>query len=142
MFYITLYGKSLEVSDSLEVATNLQKLKQSRNLVAEAVEILSIKLDDIDLVSPILDLGYDCPQEVRCTYSRDQLFVALVFKNPSTIREGVKYLKEIKTDVLLVTLNKSDKEYSPSTMYDDYSINESQFCWQTQSTISDHTATA
>ena len=142
MFYITLYGKSLEISDSHEVESNLQKLKQSKNLVAEAVEILSIKLDDIDLVSPVIDLGYDCPLDVHCTYSRDQLFVALGFKNPSTIREGVKYLKEIKTDVLLVTLNKSDKEYSPSTMYDDYSINESQFCWQTQSTISDHTATA
>lgn len=142
MFYITLFGQSFEVSDSNEVASNLQKLRQSKNLISEIVEILSIKLYDIDLISPVLDLGYECPLDVHCTYSRDQLFVALGFKKPSTIREGVKYLKDLKTDVLLVTLNKSDKEYSPSTMYDDYSINESQFCWQTQSTISDHTPTA
>lgn len=142
MFYITLFGKSLELSDRGEVASNLQKMKLSKNLVEETVEILSIRLNDIDFVSPVLDLGYDCPLDVHCTYSRDQLFVALGFKNPGTIREGVKYLKDIKTDVLLVTLNKSDKEYSPSTMYDDYSISESQFCWQTQSTISDHTVTA
>lgn len=142
MFYITLFGQSFEVSDSNEVASNLQKLRQSKNLISEIVEILSIKLDDIDLISPVLDLGYECPLDVHCTYSREQLFVALGFKKPSTIREGVKYLKDLKTDVLLVTLNKSDKEYSPSTMYDDYSINERQFCWQTQSTISDHTATA
>ena len=142
MFYITLFGKSFELSDDNEVTSNLQKLKQSKNLIAETVEILSIKLDTVGLVSPVLDLGYECPLDVHCTYSRDQLFVALGFKNPGTIREGVKFLKEIKTDVLLVTLNKSDKEYSPSTMYDDYSISEDQFCWQTQSTISDHTATA
>ena len=142
MFYITLFGKSCEESENDELSSNLQKLKQSKNLVAETVEILTIKLNDIDFISPVLDLGYDCPLEVHCTYSRDQLFVALGFKKPGSIREGVKYLKEHQTDILLVTLNKSDKEYSPSTMYDDYSISESQFCWQTQSTISDHTPTA
>ena len=53
---------------------------------------------------------------------------------PSNIREGVKWLPEKQLDVLLVTLNKSDKDYSPTTMYKDYSINESLFHWQSQST--------
>lgn len=56
---------------------------------------------------------------------------------PNTVREGVKYLEDKKTDVLFVTLNKSDKDYSPTTMYDDYSINESMFHWQSQSQTSD-----
>ena len=49
---------------------------------------------------------------------------------------GVKYFAEKKTDVFFVTLNKSDKDYSPTTMYNDYSINESLFHWQSQSTTS------
>lgn len=56
---------------------------------------------------------------------------------PSTVREGVKWLPEQKLDVLFVTLNKSDKDYSPTTMYKDYSINENLFHWQSQSTISE-----
>lgn len=34
-----------------------------------------------------------------------------------------------------MTLNKSEKDYSPSTMYNDYSINDTLFHWQSQSTI-------
>ena len=40
------------------------------------------------------------------------------------MREGVKWLPDKKIDVLFVTLNKPDKDYSPTTMYNDYSINE------------------
>ena len=36
--------------------------------------------------------------------------------------------------MFFVTLNKSDKDYSPTTMYNDYSINSELFHWQSQST--------
>ena len=50
------------------------------------------------------------------------------------MREGVKWLPEKHLDVFFVTLNKADKDYSPTTMYHDYSINENLFHWQSQST--------
>lgn len=43
-----------------------------------------------------------------------------------------RFIKQM--DVFFVTLNKADKDYSPTTMYNDYSINESLFHWQSQST--------
>ncbi len=46
----------------------------------------------------------------------------------------VLYLPEKKIDVFLITLNKSDKDYSPTTMYEDYAISPSLFHWQSQST--------
>ena len=46
------------------------------------------------------------------------------------LRQGVKWLPDKQVDVLFITLNKSHKDYSPTTMYDDYSINERQFHWQ------------
>lgn len=46
---------------------------------------------------------------------------------PNTVREGVKWLPDKELDVFFVTLNKSDKDYSPTTMYNDYSINDSLF---------------
>ena len=43
--------------------------------------------------------------------------------------------------MLLVTLNKSDKDYTPTTLYEDYSINEQLFHWQSQSTTSEASKT-
>lgn len=74
-------------------------------------------------------------------YSSQKLLVALDFLKPATVREGVKWLPEKQLDVFFVTLNKADKDYSPTTMYKDYSINESLFHWQSQSTTAENSAT-
>ncbi len=84
----------------------------------------------------VLDFGFERPFDLHCTYRRDQILVALDFMKPKTVREGVKYLPDKKADLFFVTLNKADKDYSPTTMYNDYSINESLFHWQSQSTTS------
>ena len=52
------------------------------------------------------------------------------------LREGVLYIEEKKTDVFLITLNKVEKHFSPSTMYEDYAINDELFNWQSQSRTS------
>lgn len=48
---------------------------------------------------------------------------------------------EKQADLFFITLNKSDKDYSPTTMYNDYSVNEYLFHWQSQSTTAEHSAT-
>lgn len=49
---------------------------------------------------------------------------------------GVFKIEELNTELLFVTLNKSDKDYSPSTQYNDYVVSEYQFHWQSQNTDS------
>ncbi len=56
-------------------------------------------------------------------------------------REGVKYFEDLKTDIFFITLNKSDKDFSPSTQYEDYAINDRLFHWQSQSRTSDTSPT-
>ena len=60
---------------------------------------------------------------------------------PDTVREGVRWVPEHKIDVLLNTLNKAEKDYSPTTMYQDYSISDHLFHWQSQSTTSEASPT-
>ena len=60
---------------------------------------------------------------------------------PDTVREGVKWLADKKLDVFFITLNKSDKDYSPTTLYDDYSISDTLFHWQSQSTTAETSPT-
>jgi len=76
--------------------------------------------------------------------SFDQILAALgkhTEQKRSSFREGVLYLTEKKLDVFFVTLNKSEKDYSPSTMYQDYSINEELFHWQSQSRTTEESLT-
>ena len=49
---------------------------------------------------------------------------------------GVFNLPEHNATLLFVTLNKSEKDFSPSTQYNDYLINEDYFHWQSQNTDS------
>ena len=104
-------------------------------------KLLAYRYEQIDFIDEPVDLGFDCPLNLHCTYTRDQLLVAMDFMKPATVREGVKWLAEKKLDVFFVTLNKADKDYSPTTMYNDYSINESLFHWQSQSTTAENSAT-
>ena len=52
-------------------------------------------------------------------------------QNSPEFREGVKRLK-IKNRYLFINLNKSEKDFSPSTMYEDYAINDKLFHWQSK----------
>ena len=51
---------------------------------------------------------------------------------------GAFNLPEYDATLLFVTLNKSDKDFSPSTQYDDYVINKDYFHWQSKNTDSHH----
>ncbi|WP_026670177.1 DUF3427 domain-containing protein [Butyrivibrio sp. AE3006] len=141
MFYVTLWQSTVDDWNSLEVKQNLSELYNSKNMFSELIELLNYNLERIDVVGDEVDLGFDCPLELYCTYTRDQILVAMDFMKPQTVREGVKWLEDKQVDVFFVTLNKADKDYSPTTMYNDYSINEEFFHWQSQSTTSDTSQT-
>ncbi len=141
MFYVTVWGTVAEDFDNDEVLGNLYALADSPVMLSELIELLKYQYNRIDFIDSPVDVGFDCPLDLHCTYTRDQLLVSLDFMKPSTVREGVKWLPEKKLDVFFITLNKSDKDYSPTTMYNDYSINERLFHWQSQSTTADTSPT-
>lgn len=141
MLYVTIWQEAAEDWNSDGVRNNLRALASSPALLDEMVELLRYQYNHIDFIDVPVDLGFACPLDVHCTYTRDQLLVALDFLKPATAREGVKWLPEKKLDVFFVTLNKADKDYSPTTMYKDYSINETLFHWQSQSTTAESSPT-
>ncbi len=141
MFYMTVWGKAFDEESREALAEKLTALAESPLMVQELQELLRYQYDRIDFIDEPVDLGFDCPLDLHCSYSRDQILAAMDFLKPATVREGVKWLPEQKLDVFFVTLNKSDKDYSPTTMYNDYSINETLFHWQSQSTTGEQSAT-
>lgn len=82
------------------------------------------------------------PLALHGSYQREEILAALghadLSRPPSQFREGV-----LKTtvnghviDAFFITLNKSEAEYSPSTMYRDYPLSPTLFHWESQSTTS------
>ena len=136
MFNITVWGQSAESWTSSDSVTHLRELASNKLMVSELIALLRYQFNHIDFIDRPVNLGFNCPLDLHCTYSRDQLLTALGYQKPSNIREGVKWLEDKKLDAFMITLNKSDKDYSPTTMYNDYSINETLFHWQSQSTTS------
>ncbi len=141
MFYITVWGKAADPWNGEEMQNNLRALASSPVMLGELTALLQYQYDRIDFIDAPVDVGFDCPLDLHCTYTRDQLLIAMDFMKPSTVREGVKWLPDQKLDVFFVTLNKADKDYSPTTMYNDYSINEWLFHWQSQSTTAEASST-
>jgi hypothetical protein len=141
MMYVSIWLKTVDDWSNDEVLDNLYTLSDCPVLLGEMMELLRYNYNHIDFIDEPVDLGFDCPLDLHCTYTRDQILVALDFMKPSTVREGVKWLPEKQTDVFFVTLNKADKDYSPTTMYNDYSINSELFHWQSQSTTAENSPT-
>ena len=148
MWNLTFYDNDFEDMDWENVSVCLDRLSQNPHVKKEIEALLAIQYDHIDVVSPKLSLPYDCPLEIYRTYTRKQILAALGLAKPGSVREGVKYLHEKNsdmvtkdTDVFFVTLNKSEKEFSDTTLYDDYAVDKKLFHWQSQNTTSPESST-
>ncbi len=104
-------------------------------LVNELKEVIQILISKINYVEGDLDLTYSCPIKVHSRYTREQILSAFgqnTLEKKSSSREGVLNIKDKNTELLFVTLEKTEDKYSPTTMYDDYAISEKLFHWQSQ----------
>ena len=137
MFYLTIWNEAAQELGAEDVQRNLRRLAAAPVMRQEIRALLQYSLDRVDLVAEPVALGFQHPLELHCHYSLRQISTAMEYFNYGALQGlGVKYFPEKKTDVFFVTLNKSDIDYSPTTMYNDYSINELLFHWQSQSTTS------
>lgn len=123
---------------------SLQRLNNNPTLRTEVVELLGYRLGRVDEVPPTLKLPFVCPLTLHALYTRDEILAALghwTRDQQKEMREGVLHLPAIRADVFLFTLNKTEEHFSPTTMYQDYAINEHLFHWQSQSTTSPESPT-
>ena len=115
--------------------SSLYQLIKNPKLLSELKEILQYNYNKIKFVDHKVELLFRCPLDVHCCYNRDEILAAVgyyTFSKKTNQREGVIYLDNLKTELLFVTLNKSEKDYSPSTLYNDYAISDKLFHWQSQ----------
>ncbi len=107
----------------------------------ELLSIIQLTYDQLDLITkPLILSSNDQVLELHGIYTKNQILCAMNYhtiQKCMSHREGVLYLKDQDVDIFFVTLNKSDADYTETTLYDDYAIDEKQFHWQSQSVTTD-----
>jgi superfamily II DNA or RNA helicase len=97
------------------------------------------------VAAPLAGRLASLPLLSHARYSREEIVAALDYAHlrrlPNSLQQGVFWAEAWTTDAFLVTLTKSEKDYSPTTMYQDYAISPSLFHWETQSGTSVTTPT-
>ena len=129
-------GKFKSLDDSIKA------IGENKVLVDEIIELLEILIDRIDFKETDIELPYEQPLKLHARYTRDQILAAFglnTFQSKSSNREGVAEISSLKTELLFINLLKSEKDYSPTTMYDDYAISDRLFHWQSQNSAGPET---
>ncbi len=134
MCHYNFWDKSGSELGFTSLKQSLAALRDTQ-LQAELLDVISLLIERIhhhELEMQIPDIP---SLKVHSRYTREQILAASgasSFDKKSTAREGVLVLKALNVELLFVTLKKSVKQFSPTTMYHDYAINESLFHWQSQ----------
>ena len=139
ILYYTLYNKSPRELGINNLDEFLHRLYKNKVMYDEILEVLKYNLKNLKVKTLSDNLKFESNLEVHSTYTKDQILAALgksTLDKKYPLREGVLYIEDIKTDIFLITLNKVEKYFSPSTMYEDYAINDELFNWQSQSRTS------
>ena len=123
------------------LSESLALLWQHPAVRLELVELFGL-LDDraAHVAVPLADVARwqePVPLSVHSRYRLDDILSAfglMTPEKPHRLREGVKYDPATGSDLFFVTLEKSERHYSPTTRYRDYALSPTLFHWESQST--------
>lgn len=124
------YG--LSFSDMYGAISSLEAMKW---FMEELSYLVKLRLSQLSRTTQWLTIDDNAEIELYGCYSADEIHLLLEGKPGRWQVLGTQYNRERKFAMVFVTINKSDKEYSPSTRYEDYAISANQFHWQSMNKV-------
>ena len=142
MLFAILGGRGQPITEADQV---LPRVRETPVLYREINDLLDILADRIRTVSKPLDPAGDVPLASHATYTLGEIVAAhgRTGNNGALVspQGGVLRDPATQTDLLFVTLEKSDADYSPTTRYADFPISPTLFHWESQNSASPDTPT-
>jgi hypothetical protein len=139
MLHFSLWGWNEPIS---QLAAGLERLwvnPARREEIVDLTHALRARLRRI--TQPVAPTG-ELPLHVHARYSLPELLAAFGVANPAAARgTGVKWIEPEQADVFWFNLRKTEKHFSPSTMYADRAISPSLFQWESQNATSEASMT-
>lgn len=135
MLHYDFWDKSPNKLGFSTISKSLSVFGNDDVLMSELLEVTEYILDSINIAEIPMELNKPNALCIHSRYSRDEILSAFGANHDEkkySSREGIMELKEDKIELLFVTLNKSHKQFSPTTLYHDYAISETLFHWQSQ----------
>ena len=141
LFYYTVWMNGVEKVNKvygtaflniLEAVASLGKMEW---FVDELRFMVSLRLSQLSQTTQWLRVDDEAEIELYGCYSADEVHLLLENTLGRFLVFGTQYNMARKFAMVFVTINKSDKEYSPSTLYEDYAISPMQFHWQSMNKV-------
>ena len=137
MLFAILGGRRQSITETDRV---IARIRESADLRREIIDLLEILADRIRAVTQPLDPSGYVPLASHATYNLGEIVAAHTPTGEQGAlvlpQGGVLWDKPTRTDLLFVTLEKSDADYSPTTRYADYPISPTLFHWESQNSAS------
>jgi superfamily II DNA or RNA helicase len=134
MITVQLFGTGERWTPLVDALVVLWQMGAWREELVQLLELLAKRADH--RLYP-LPWALPVPLRVHGHYSRAEIeaaFGILRDDAPWSHREGVLWNEPSQTDLLFVTLNKSEALFSPTTRYRDLALGPTLFHWESQST--------
>jgi superfamily II DNA or RNA helicase/HKD family nuclease len=108
-------------------------------IVRELDELREVLEDRVGVASQVLPVP-EWPLALHRHYSRREIAAGVGYVTDGdkviSLQGGILQLKDVKRELLFVTLDKSGKSFSPTTRYRDYASSPTSFHWETQAAAS------
>ena len=142
MLFAVLGGHQQPIDKADQV---LERVCRSKELRHEICDLLEILADRIRTVPCPLDPVGEVPLASHASYTLGEIMAAYMHTGRHgalvNLQAGVLWNEATNTDLLFITLEKSEKDFSPATRYADYPISSTRFHWESQNTASPDTPT-
>jgi superfamily II DNA or RNA helicase len=138
-FHYRMWGKPGRALGIMTIEESFNRLARNPSILRDLEEVLAWSDDESRVGSISAILPYACHLELHASYGSDEIKAALggaSLESAGMTGVGRLHFPEIKTVVALVTFQKTEKEFSPSTMYKDYPVSRELLHWETQSQTS------
>ncbi|MFD9462576.1 DUF3427 domain-containing protein [Streptomyces sp. NPDC060027] len=118
----------------------LESLRDQPAFRDELRQVLTYAMEQCDhFPIPLSGPHSSIPLKVHSSYNRSEILAALGVARfggqmPRSFAQGVQWVEDVKTDALLITLEKNEKDFSPTVRYKDYALSPTLFHWESQST--------
>lgn len=140
MLYYTLFIDKISKVGVKSISEALRRLADYPMFISEILELTDYLLAHLEIKTFSVGEGMPMGLEQYGCYTREEVFA--IFKRQTANKKmqgsvaGVFNIEELNTELFFVTLNKSDKDFSAETMYNDYVVSENEFRWESQNTDS------
>ena len=134
--YYRFWPEPLTKLGFADFPTALERLAENRTILADMDEVLAWAQEDSQIRGIRPQLPFACDLELHARYGLKDIQAAFGRANLETTGQrgiGVLHFSAVKAYALLITWQKTDREFSPTTMYADYPISRTLLHWESQS---------